>query len=91
MARFCSSGVSGVSVSDKVGMGMSEKETHVEFTHSNTNRVQTVSDNERHGVQGAGYVTGVVTLNPAVSTGYARRRSGVVWCGLVCWGDSVRL
>ena len=45
-------------------------------------------DNERHGVQGAGYVIGVDTLNPAVPTG---RRSGVVWCGVVCWGDSVTL
>ena len=66
-----------MSVSDKVGMGMSENETHVESTHFNTSRVQTVCDNERYGVQGAGYVIGVDTLNPAVSTGTAKRKSGV--------------
>ena len=81
VAHFCSSGVSCVSVSDKVGMGMSENETHVESTHFNTSRVQTVCDNERYGVQGAGYVIGVDTLNPAVSTGTAKRKSGVQ-CGL---------
>ena len=62
-------------------MGMSENETHVESTHFNTSRVQTVCDNERYGVQGAGYVIGVDTLNPAVSTGTAKRKSGVQ-CGL---------
>ena len=81
VAHFCSSGVSCVSVSDKVGMGMSENETHVGSTHFNTSRVQTVCDNERYGVQGAGYVIGVDTLNPAVSTGTAKRKSGVQ-CGL---------
>ena len=76
VAHFCSSGVSCVSVSDKVGMGMSENETHVESTHFNTSRVQTVCDNERYGVQGAGF--GVGALNPAVSTGSAKR-TGVVF------------
>ena len=52
-----------------------------------TNRVQTLCDNERHGVQAAGYVIGVVTLNPAVvSTGSRRRRC--IWCGLWCGGGT---